>query len=359
MSLADVAYGANQTIQQLLLQRELQRMGVSPAQLAQRNQAREDEKLNLLRQQQQFNQQRQTALEQDAAQQKAATEANTLGDQLPPGLILSPSDPAAAMMQRGGRAGLLTRNTTLPSTQITGTDLGNLTATPRPSDNVVQSFTKEASQKQIDTNTDNARQAAKDANDLGLRWYEASQRNSHEPTPHYSIQPMYDEAGRPTGAIRFNTLTGEAGPIDLPAGGFLRAAPPRRTAAADDPAFPNGVKDYAFQLRSRYTTLPPALTELQQAWPSIRAAHPNADATKAVTALRQMYAEPAGSNSIAALLGGSAGEGAPSNTLLATPRPPSAPAAAGYHVGQRVQLRDGRTVTIAGVNPDGSYRVQP
>src|SRR5689334_7796848 len=110
MSFVDLASGANQSIQQLLLERELERMGVSPAQLAQRNQAREDEKLNLLRQQQQFNQQRQTALEQEASQQKAATEANTLGDQLPPGAFLAQADPAVAMMQKGGRGGLLTRS---------------------------------------------------------------------------------------------------------------------------------------------------------------------------------------------------------------------------------------------------------
>lgn len=167
MAWADAAGAVDKSVQQILLDRELQRLGVSPAQLAQRNQARQDEELNLRKQemaqrQSQFDATtaRQGRLDEEASQQHATTEATTLGDQLPPGLIMQPSDPAAAMMQKGGRGGLLTRNTTLPSMQTTGAALGDLTATQRPSDNQVQSLTKGASQKQIDTNTDNQRQQA-------------------------------------------------------------------------------------------------------------------------------------------------------------------------------------------------------
>ena len=99
MALVDAFAAGNATIQQLLLQRQLEKLGISPQQLAQQKLAGEQEDRKLRRDQLTFNQQRQTAQDREGSQQHAATEANTLGDQLPPGLILSPTDPAATMMQ--------------------------------------------------------------------------------------------------------------------------------------------------------------------------------------------------------------------------------------------------------------------
>ena len=58
MALADFLNGAGKSIQQLLLERQLEAMGVSPAQILQRNQNRQDAELQMKQQEFQQNQQR-------------------------------------------------------------------------------------------------------------------------------------------------------------------------------------------------------------------------------------------------------------------------------------------------------------
>lgn len=165
MALADALIGGGQSIQQLLLERELEKAGVSPIQLAQAKLAQQNQEMGLKQQDLELrrqtlasNQARQAALDQEAAQQKASSEANALGDQLPPGAFLDVSDPAVSMMQKGGRGGLLTRS----SRPMTADEFQGPLQEGQgvPDTQTSPGFLKTASQKQIDTNTDNARQQA-------------------------------------------------------------------------------------------------------------------------------------------------------------------------------------------------------
>ena len=115
MAWADAAGAVNKTVQQILLERELKRLGVHPTQLAQRKLQREDEEfglrkqeMDLRRQDIEANRMRQARMDEEASLQKAAAEANVLGDQLPAETFLGSHDPAVGMMQRGGRGSLLT-----------------------------------------------------------------------------------------------------------------------------------------------------------------------------------------------------------------------------------------------------------
>jgi hypothetical protein len=158
MSLADAAVGANQAIQALLVRRELEKRQAMQDQLAQMAAERQNRQMDL--------QERQFGLQEaqfgETSAKNLAAEANTLGDQIPAGAILSPEDRGAQVMQQGGRGGLLTKNTTLPSTSF-DTMGGALRTRSVPSDGQVQSLTKGASADQMDTSADNERAAAKDA----------------------------------------------------------------------------------------------------------------------------------------------------------------------------------------------------
>lgn len=108
---------------------------------------------------------RQTALDAEAKQQHAYTEANTLADQIPPGQFMGPLDPAVGRLQTGGRGSLLSDAPARPAMGqgFTGPMPGDAAGPETPQQAQVgrgQGFIKTASQKQIDTNTDNARQAA-------------------------------------------------------------------------------------------------------------------------------------------------------------------------------------------------------
>ncbi len=159
MSLADAAVGASESLHALMVRREMEKQTALKNQLALMQNARADKELALRGQELAFNQQHQLGQDQASGAQHMATEANTLGDQIPGGTVLSPQDTGAQIMERGGRGGLLTKNTTLPSTTF-DTMGGSLRTQSVPSDGQVQSLTKQASSKQIDTTTDNARQQA-------------------------------------------------------------------------------------------------------------------------------------------------------------------------------------------------------
>src|SRR5690349_10752496 len=116
MALADFLNGGAQSIQQLLLQRQLEKMGVSPAQLAQRKLAGEDEDRQIRRDTLAFNQKRQAALDAETAREHQSANDLKLGDLVPPGGLMTPTDPLAQSMQR---IGLAQENRTLPSTQMT------------------------------------------------------------------------------------------------------------------------------------------------------------------------------------------------------------------------------------------------
>jgi hypothetical protein len=137
------------------LQDELARMAASRA----------DRGLDLQEAGLKFNQDRATKQDALMEQQRTATEANALADQIPPDVKLSAEDPAVSMMQKGGRGALLTGvDPTLGSRQMQGysnlpgaTEAGGATATeskPKPT-----GFLKTASQKQRDTEADNQRQS--------------------------------------------------------------------------------------------------------------------------------------------------------------------------------------------------------
>lgn len=169
MALADAAVAINKTIQQLLLERELQRLGVSPAQVIAKQQSRADEELGLRKQEMQqrqaqfeSNQQRQARMDEETSQARTATEASALGDQLPPGVFMPSSDPAVAMMQQGGRGSLLQpSDVQRPPMGESFTGPMDTGETPQEAQIGKQrGFLKTMSQKQRDTEADNARMAA-------------------------------------------------------------------------------------------------------------------------------------------------------------------------------------------------------
>ncbi|MES2958115.1 MAG: hypothetical protein V4792_08000 [Pseudomonadota bacterium] len=67
------------------------------------------------------------------------------------------------------------------------------------------------------------------------------------------------------------------------------AAPKVDPRTKDDPSLPRGVQDYLLKLRSKYGSFEEAATELAQAAPELRAAHPSLDSAKALNTLRAQY----------------------------------------------------------------------
>jgi hypothetical protein len=166
MSWADAAVGANRSILQILAQRELQKRQALQDELARMAAARADRGLDLQESGQKFNQERAAAQDAEMAQQRAATQASALGDQLPAGMRLDAGDPAVSIMQQGGRGGLLTGvDPTLGSRQtqgyagMPGSDEAGATTTveskPKPT-----GFLKTASASQQNTQADNERAQA-------------------------------------------------------------------------------------------------------------------------------------------------------------------------------------------------------
>jgi hypothetical protein len=176
----------------------------------------------------------------------------------------------------------------------------------------------------------------------------------HEPTPHYQPVASYDDQGNPNGAYSFNTLTGTAVPLGM---GGNNMRPPTK-GHGDDPAFPNGVKDWLMAVRNETPDYQSAVRKVAGTMPQLRAQHPRIDPIKVDQGLRLIYGQPTNTGSGFSFTPGAnvpPSGGAPQGRGGAAPKPKGPPA---YQRGQTLQLRDGSTATVIGVNPDGSLQVQ-
>lgn len=155
------AMGAQQTLQQILAARRAEQMMAAQAQQVQfENQrqlagdSRAERQLSNQEAATKAATARQAGLDQENRDQHAYTEANSLAEQIPPGQFLGQLDPAVGRLQTGGRGSLLQPQDARPAIE-TGPLLPGDTGAAKQ-----QGFIKTASQKQIDTNADNERQAA-------------------------------------------------------------------------------------------------------------------------------------------------------------------------------------------------------
>lgn len=282
-------------------------------------------------------------------------------------------DPTALDTLRGAGRGsnIEHQSATLPSTQHTGFIRTGLTGpqggairTTSYAGNPEQDLYRGTRQQRVSRQLIESLPAGSRER-LALEYQEATGNNApasflpapqRDPTPHYQLQPLYDESGRPSGGLSFNQLTGEARPITLP--GNLRA--PGR-GQGDDPELPRGVQQYLLQLRSKYPSYNDAVSELARAMPPILQAHPSFNTVKAGNALRQLFT---GADSFSA--GGNVGpvlEGDPSGGRGAPP--PARPTVstrggrpAPIQSGQIAVLKDGRRVRITQTNPDGTFEYE-
>jgi hypothetical protein len=167
MGWADVAGGVQNAVQRQLMQRVQQQQMEAQAQEHQRRAEMEyrsadraDRSQGLQEAEFEARNARQLGLDEQAAQQHTATQATALGDQLPPDTFLGTEDPAVGTMQRGGTGSLLTRQA---PTEAMGPEF----AGPMPNMESPQQaqvgrpggYLKTRSQKQLDTDADNARMA--------------------------------------------------------------------------------------------------------------------------------------------------------------------------------------------------------
>lgn len=165
MGLGLTMAGGNDALHQLLAQRRAERLAAEQRQFNNQRllgaDARAQQALDLQSQYRQDalkEQQRQHTLQDEA---RNIGLANTLADQLPSGTFLPQNDPAVGMLRTGGRGSLLTET---PATQPMGAAFEG----PMPGGETPQQaqvgrsagFLKTASQKQRDTDADNARQSA-------------------------------------------------------------------------------------------------------------------------------------------------------------------------------------------------------
>lgn len=111
------------------------------------------------------------ASHQAAEQDRALGRANTLADQIPPGVDLQQSDPAVGMLQNGGRGSLLTMRgeqaAAPPAALLANGDNGQPQELPgtmpnSPMPSGPRLYTKSASATQQNTMADNDRAAARD-----------------------------------------------------------------------------------------------------------------------------------------------------------------------------------------------------
>lgn len=116
MALADAAVGIDGAIQRQLHQRMLQMQfeaqqqeAARKAQLEARSADRADAGLSLQYDQMDAQNARNARLDASTAENQAFTQAGALAEQIPPETFLPDSDPAAGLLQRGGRGSLLTR----------------------------------------------------------------------------------------------------------------------------------------------------------------------------------------------------------------------------------------------------------
>lgn len=233
------------------------------------------------------------------------TSADKLSQVLTPGDVVDPTQ--VDLLTGTGRGSLLEHQTAvLPSRQFQGALLTG-PGGPTPTTGSLRTITNPGHPEQVTyrgTRSQREMQALLDRFPEGSReravldYENATGRNApsifmpppqREPTPHFQLQPIYDENGRPSGAIRVNTLTGEATPVEV--GGNLR--PPAR-GQVDDPQLPRGVSTYLMDLRSKYGSYDEALQELNRALPAIQQAHPRFDPVTGGNALRQLFSQPGG-----------------------------------------------------------------
>ena len=365
MGIADFGVGAQQGLQQMIAQRlqreavaeqqraNLEREAQARAELEQRR-AYQTESLAGLRDQREAN--------ADLRRQNAA---HRLVQDLAPGDVL---DPTAAETLRGGNLGALVdrQEATLPSRQMGGFLRTGKTA---PTGGFIRSVTREGNpERDLFRGTPAQRKAQQQQDELrrlvdslpegpektALRFQLATGGDNppaallpRQPTSRYSLHTTYDETGSPTGAVRFNAITGEAEPVDV--GGSLRA--PGRGQ------LPMRVQNYLLQLRSQHPQFEDAQAELSRVLAN--APGETFDRIAASNQLRQLYSQPSGFDPFEQFVRqlGITG-GSPSGTPASQDTPPSGAAAAPYQPGQRVTLRDGRTVTITRVLPDGTFEIE-
>ncbi len=154
------------------------------------------------------------------------------------------------------------------------------------------------------------------------------------PTARYSAHPMFDETGNQTGIGAFNNITGDMRPVNS-GGGFLRSP----GGGASSRQLPGRVENFLMQLRSKHPRYDEAMAELA---PILANAQGETFShLAAATALRQLYAQPAGNDpssglDVASILGtgGRSSGSGPSRPTT----PSSAPASTGGRV-TRAELR--------------------
>lgn len=228
MALADMAMGVNSALKQQMLQR-LQ------AEAVQRQM--EQQKFANQMQEKQFasnEELKRAQLAEQADTHKAAEQdrqmgiANTLADQIPAGAAMQSTDPAVKLMQQGGRGSLLTmqgmKAEAPPSSLLAMGDSGQSqevagTMPNSPMPNGPRLYTKGASAKQQDTEADNTRQAAKDAqgreHELAMERIAQQAANKQPKEPNPQPQIMVGPDGKQH-AVQF--VNGQAREIQLPDG---------------------------------------------------------------------------------------------------------------------------------------------
>lgn len=244
MALSDATRGMQGAIQQQLLRRMQEQQILAQAaeqqrraQMETRSADRADASLALQAEQFDAGQARQGRLDQEAAQQHTATQATALGDQIPPDTFMEAADPAAGTMQRGGLGSLLQKqDPTLP--------MGEDFAGPMPNAETPQQaqvgrpggFLKTRSQKQLDTDADNARMAQtvtdtradktrddarREAQDVATAEYRAAtlaKPSGQGQNTGWTVQQVSDPKTNKTSLMRVNSRTGETQPVALPNG---------------------------------------------------------------------------------------------------------------------------------------------
>lgn len=145
--------GGQDALAKIMIQRKLEAQQAFENQRQMHGDARADRQVSNQEAALKAASERQASLDKETQQQHAYTEANTLADQIPPGQFLGPLDPAVGRLQTGGRGSLLQTQESRPAIE-TGPLLPGDTGAAKQ-----QGFIKTASQKQIDTTTDNERQA--------------------------------------------------------------------------------------------------------------------------------------------------------------------------------------------------------
>lgn len=163
--------------------------------------------------------------------------ASKLADTIPGDTFIGANDPAVKTMAGGGYQSLLTpQDATLPMGRDFVGPMPNGETPQQAQVGRPQGFLKVRSAKQADTETDNQRQAAKDAAGAQekaaelirqqARDAETGRHNRAEESAaagrgnegHFSAIPQYDETGRPVGSFSFDSRHGTVQPLMGPDG---------------------------------------------------------------------------------------------------------------------------------------------